>query len=191
MHHLLLGAQKAFLEAAAVADAQRAAGLLECGEDRFGVVERERERLFHQHGLAELQRLADRRGVLAFGRRDEYGGHFRARDHLVIVGGMEVGAGRLGQGFAPALGPCRKQQGSEQPDALRQAAHAACQCGPSRQPRCRVPCAARLILLRHSDTRAQPVGPESIPTNRAVLSGFPIIPPGFSIPGSSLRSAPE
>ena len=59
--------------------------------------ERHRDRLLHQHRLAELQRLAHRRGVLAFRRRDEDRVHLRMRDDLVVVAGMELRAGLLGQ----------------------------------------------------------------------------------------------
>ena len=72
--HLLLGAQEAFLVAPAVADPQVAA--TRCGENLVGIVESERERLLHQHGLAERQRLADRRDVLLLRRRDDDRGHF-------------------------------------------------------------------------------------------------------------------
>ncbi len=95
--HLLLGAQETFLEAAAIADAQRAAGRFQRFENGLGVVERQCQRLFHQHRLAEFERLADRRGVLAFRRRDEHGVHLRMRDHLLVVGGMKVGSGKFGQ----------------------------------------------------------------------------------------------
>ena len=95
MHHLLLGAQKAFLEAAAIADAQGAVGTLERIDDGLGIVERQRQRFFHQHRLAQFERLADRRGMLAFRRRDEHGVNVRMGDDLVVVGGVQMRAGQI------------------------------------------------------------------------------------------------
>ena len=66
--HLLLGPEKAFLVAAAVADAQLAAGRLERSENVVGVLQRQRDRFLAQHRLAELERPAHWRGVLALGR---------------------------------------------------------------------------------------------------------------------------
>ncbi len=99
VNHLLLGAQKAFFEAAAVTHPQGAAGRFESLKDRLGVVERQGQRLFHQDRFAEFERPAHRRGMFAFGRRDEHRIDVRMRDHGVVVGGMEIGAGELGQLF--------------------------------------------------------------------------------------------
>ena len=93
--HLLLGAQEAFLVAPAVADPQIAAA--RGGEDLVGAVERQRQRLLHQHRLAERERLADRRDMLLLRRRDDHRGHLRVGDDGVVVVRMQVRAGRLRQ----------------------------------------------------------------------------------------------
>ena len=97
LDHLLLGAQEALLVAPAVADAQIASGLLQGREDRVGILQRHRDRLFDQHRLAELQRPADRRGVLAFRRRHDDRIDLRMCDDLGIVAGMELRARLVGQ----------------------------------------------------------------------------------------------
>ena len=89
VQHLLLGAQEAFLVAAAVADAQVALGLAQRLEDRVGVGEREADRLLDQHRLAELERLQDRRGVLLLRRRDDHRGDVGMRDDLLVAAGVD------------------------------------------------------------------------------------------------------
>jgi len=95
--HLLLGAEEAFLVAAAVADAQLALGLIERRQNLVGVREREADRLFDQHRLAETQRLKDRLGVLLLRRRHDHGGDVRMADDLFVAAGVEIGAGLLRQ----------------------------------------------------------------------------------------------
>ncbi len=96
--HLLLGAQEAFLVAAAVADAQLAFCLAQGVEDRIGVGEREADRLLHQHRQAARERSEDRLGVLLLGRRDDHRGHVGVVDHLVVAAAREIGARLLRQG---------------------------------------------------------------------------------------------
>ena len=55
VQHLLLGAQEAFLVAAAVADPQIALGRAQGIENLVGVAQRKADRLLHQDRLAELQ----------------------------------------------------------------------------------------------------------------------------------------
>ena len=95
--HLLLGAQEAFLVAAAVADPQIAVGALQGVEDRLGVVERKADRLLHQHRLAELERRQIGVGVLLLRRRDDHRGDVGMGDHLLVAAGMHIRAGLLGQ----------------------------------------------------------------------------------------------
>jgi hypothetical protein len=95
VQHLLLGAQEAFLVAPAVADPQIAAA--GGGEDRVGAVERQRQRLLHQHGLAQRERRADGGDVLLLRGRYDHRGHARIGDRRIIVARMQVRAGGVGQ----------------------------------------------------------------------------------------------
>src|SRR5438552_4017709 len=97
MQHLLLGAQKTFLEAAAVAHAQGAAGALERAKDRVGILQSKSDRLLDQHRLAHLERRAHRLCVLAFRRGDEDRVHLRPGHDLEVVAGMKIRAGLLGK----------------------------------------------------------------------------------------------
>src|SRR5262249_10386980 len=95
--HLLLGAQEALLVAAAVADAKLALGGPQGVEDLVGLAQREADRLFHQHRLAELQGFEDGLRVLLLGRGDDHGGDLRVADHLVVSGAVGARAGRGGE----------------------------------------------------------------------------------------------
>jgi hypothetical protein len=63
VQHLLLGAKKAVLVAAAVADAKIALGCAQGAEDLVGLGQGKADRLFDQDRLAELQSLQNRLGM--------------------------------------------------------------------------------------------------------------------------------
>ena len=97
--HLLLGAQEAFLVAAAVADPQIALGRM---QRRRGSGRRPRARsrsAFRPAPACRAQRLQDRLGVLLLRRRHDHGGDVRMVDDLFVAAAVEIGAGLLGQYF--------------------------------------------------------------------------------------------
>ena len=94
---LLLGDQVALLVAAAVADPHIGAVPLDGVEHLVGVLERERDRLLHQHRFAELDRRQDRREMLAFAGGDDHGIDLGPGNHRIVVAGMELRPDGLGE----------------------------------------------------------------------------------------------
>src|SRR3989339_510132 len=74
-----------------VADKEIPTLLLGCRHDFIRILEAKRNRLFHKNGLAELQGLKDRKGMLVLGGGDDDRVHFRSGDHLKIISREKIG----------------------------------------------------------------------------------------------------
>ena len=90
LHDLLFCDQVAVLVTPAITNAHVDARFLDRFDDAVGVGEREREWLFNEDVLAELDRLQQRLDVLAFAGRDDDCVDFGARDDVVVVAAVEL-----------------------------------------------------------------------------------------------------